>query len=133
MNPFYYLFSLLIMSLMPQSCCVIMRVCVCVLSRSVVSNSATCSLPGSSVQGIPQAKNTGVGCHSSPGDLPNPGIKSMSPAFPALTGVFFTTEPSGKPHYVMDVHQIKGYKSQDSGIQICLNNIYRANCFLGEH
>ena len=30
----------------------------------------------------------------SPGDLPDPGIKSMSPA---LVGEFFTTEPPGKP------------------------------------
>ena len=29
-----------------------------------------------------------------PGDLPDPGIKLRSPA---LTGVFFTTEPPGKP------------------------------------
>ena len=29
-----------------------------------------------------------------PGDLPNPGIKPMSPA---LAGRFFTTEPPGKP------------------------------------
>ena len=31
----------------------------------------------------------------SPGDLPLPGIKPMSPA---LTGRFFTTEPPGKPY-----------------------------------
>ena len=30
-----------------------------------------------------------------PGDLPDPGIKLRSPA---LTGVFFTTEPPGKPN-----------------------------------
>ena len=30
---------------------------------------------------------------SSPGDLPDPGIK---PASPALAGRFFTTEPPGK-------------------------------------
>ena len=30
------------------------------------------------------------------GDLPNPGIKPMSPA---LAGGFFTTEPPGKPTY----------------------------------
>ena len=30
----------------------------------------------------------------SPGDLPNPGIKAVSPA---LVGRVFTTEPSGKP------------------------------------
>ena len=31
---------------------------------------------------------------SSPGDLPDPGIKPMSPL---LAGGFFTTEPPGKP------------------------------------
>ena len=31
-----------------------------------------------------------------PGDLPNPGIKPVSPVLPALTGRFFTTEPPGK-------------------------------------
>jgi len=31
-----------------------------------------------------------------PGDLPDPGIKPMSPA---LAGGFFTTEPPGKPDY----------------------------------
>ena len=34
---------------------------------------------------------------SSPGDLPNPGIKPMSPAYPALVGRFFTTETPGNP------------------------------------
>ena len=32
-----------------------------------------------------------------PGNLPDPGIKPMSPVFPALAGGFFTTEPSEKP------------------------------------
>ena len=31
------------------------------------------------------------------GDLPNPGIKSISLESPALVGGFFTTEPPGKP------------------------------------
>ena len=31
------------------------------------------------------------------GDLPDPGIESMSPVSPALAGGFFTTEPLGKP------------------------------------
>ena len=31
-----------------------------------------------------------------PGDLPDPGIKSMSLMSPALAGRFFTTEPPGK-------------------------------------
>ena len=37
----------------------------------------------------------------SPGDLPNPGIE---PSSPALSGGFFTTEPSGKPHVYMWIH-----------------------------
>ena len=32
-----------------------------------------------------------------PGDLPDPGIESESPVFPALAGGFFTIEPPGKP------------------------------------
>ena len=39
----------------------------------------------------------------SPGDLPNPGIE---PTFPALAGEFFTTEPPGKPHFIISVHEI---------------------------
>ena len=43
-------------------------------------NLMDCSLPGSSVHGIPQEKNTGVGSHSLlQGNLPNPGIKPRSP------------------------------------------------------
>ena len=34
----------------------------------------------------------------SPGDLSDPGIEPVSPAFPALAGGFFTTEPPGKPY-----------------------------------
>ena len=33
----------------------------------------------------------------SPGDLLDPGIKLVSPAFPAFVGRFFTIEPPGKP------------------------------------
>ena len=32
-----------------------------------------------------------------PGHLPDSGIKPVSPASPALPGIFFTTEPPGKP------------------------------------
>ena len=42
-------------------------------------------------------KNTGVGCH---GNLPAPGIKSMSLVTFALPGEFFTTTPPRKPKYV---------------------------------
>ena len=52
------------------------------------------SFPGSSVHGILQA---GIPEYQlpfpSPGDLPDPGIE---PAYPALAGGLFTTEPWGK-------------------------------------
>ena len=32
-----------------------------------------------------------------PGDIPNPGVKPLSPVSPALAGRFFTSEPCGKP------------------------------------
>ena len=61
----------------------------------------------------------------SPGDLPNPGIESMSPA---LAGGFFTTEPPGKPHprsyriQVMASSQYKhpGSTPEQSPIQLCI-------------
>ena len=40
---------------------------------------------------------SGLPCPS-PGDLPNPGIKSTSPASPALQADPIPTEPPGKPH-----------------------------------
>ena len=50
-----------------------------------------CSLPGSSVRGILQARILEwVACPPS-GDLPDLGIKLKSLAFPALAGRFFTT------------------------------------------
>ena len=32
-----------------------------------------------------------------PGDLPDPGIKTVSPVSPALADGFFTSEPPGEP------------------------------------
>ena len=45
-----------------------------------------CSLPGSSVHEIFQARIPEWAAISSPGDLPNTGIKSVSPASSALAG-----------------------------------------------
>ena len=41
-----------------------------------------------------------------PGDLPNPGFEPASPESPALAGRFFTTEPPGKPQYIILLHQL---------------------------
>ena len=45
-----------------------------------------CSPPGSLVHGDSPGKNTGVGCHTLPRDLPSPGIASTSLMSPALKG-----------------------------------------------
>ena len=54
------------------------------------------SLPGSSVQGIFHPKYCSELPLPPPGDIPDAGIKHMSPVSPALAGIFFTTEPLGK-------------------------------------
>ena len=50
-----------------------------------------CSLPGSSVHGILQARILEQVVFYPPGDLPDPGIKLESPLSPALADGFFTT------------------------------------------
>ena len=54
------------------------------------------ALPSSSVHGDSPGKDTGVGCHSPPGHLPNPGIESRSPA---LWADCLPSEPPGKPKH----------------------------------
>ena len=65
--------------------CECMCVCVCV-SGSVVSNSldsVDCSPPGSSVQGVLQARILEWLPFPLPGDLPDPGIEPGSSALQA--------------------------------------------------
>ena len=52
------------------------------------------SPPGSSVHGISQERILEWGAIAFSRDLPNPGLKPVSPA---LAGRFFTTKPPGKP------------------------------------
>ena len=52
-----------------------------------------CSLPGSSVHGISQARILEWVLISSSRDLPNPGTEAVTST---LAGEFFTTEPRGK-------------------------------------
>ena len=49
-----------------------------------------CSMPGSSVHGIPRQENWSGLPFPTPGDLSDPGIKPMSLVSPALAGKFFT-------------------------------------------
>ena len=53
-----------------------------------------CTSPGSSVHGVSQARALDGLPFPSPGDLPDAGIKPVSPA---LAGGLITTEPPGKP------------------------------------
>ena len=55
------------------------------------------SLPSSFVHGILQQKSWSALPFPSPGDLPDPGIKPMSPMSSSLADRFLTTAPPGKP------------------------------------
>ena len=57
------------------------------------------SLPGSSVHGILQAILELP--FPTPGDLPDPGIETVSLTSPALAGRFFITMPPGKLHFIL--------------------------------
>ena len=78
-----------------------MMIWVCAQSCLTPCDPMDCNLPGSSVQGVFQAIILDRLPFSSPGDLPNAGIKLESPASPALAGGFFTAESSGKPVTMM--------------------------------
>ena len=73
-----------------------------------------CRPPGSSVHGILQARIWNGWPFPPPGDLPNPGIKLVSPISPALAGGFFTTEPHGKPLLFLQVWPIPNIKAEIS-------------------
>ena len=78
----------------------ILCVCVCVCVCSVVPDSEN-------LWTVAHQATLSMGFHRQeycrglpfppPGDLPDPGIKPVSPASPALAGRFFTTEPPVKP------------------------------------
>ena len=58
------------------------------------------SPPGSSVEYSSQEYWSGLP-FPPPGDIPDPGIKPVSPASPTLAGRFFITELPGKPKYML--------------------------------
>ena len=61
-------------------------------------NPTDCSLPGSSVCGILQARILKEVAIPFSRNLPDPGIELASPASPVSAGRFFTTKPPGKPY-----------------------------------
>ena len=67
-------------------------------SCPVLCNPMDCSLPGSSVHGILQARTLEWLPRPPPGDLPDTRIELASPMSPALTGVCsLPLVPPGKP------------------------------------
>ena len=64
------------------------------LSCPALCDHMDCSLPGSSIHGIFQARVLEWIAFPSPGDLPNPGIEPRSPALQADS---LSAEPQGKP------------------------------------
>ena len=61
--------------------------CVYAQSGPALCKPMDCRLPSSSVNGIFQARNTGVGLQFPiPGDFPNPGIETMSLVSHVLAG-----------------------------------------------
>ena len=83
------------------------QMCCCLVSKCVwlFCDSMHCSLPGSSVHGISQAEYWSGLPFSSPGDLPDPGIKPESPVLqagslllshhrsPTIKSIFFLFAP----------------------------------------
>ena len=78
-----------------------MRACVCAKSLQLcltLCDPMEHSPPGSSVHGDSPGENTGVGCYSPPGDLPDLGTEPISLMSPELAGRFFITSATWEPH-----------------------------------
>ena len=67
-------------------------VCIHAHSCPTLCDPIDCSLPGSSVYGISQARIVEWVAISSSRDLPDPGIEPLLLMSPAMTGRFFTTD-----------------------------------------
>ena len=81
-----------------------------------------CSLPGSSVQVISQARILEWIAISYLRDLPNPGIKSVSPA---LAGRLLTAEPPRKPRgmplkYIQMHSSVTTDRLKNSPVLLCI-------------
>ena len=71
--------------------CPALHACSVTQSHPILCDSIGCSPPGSSVHGILRQEYwMGLPCPP-PGDLPDPGIETMSLASPTLAGGFLTT------------------------------------------
>ena len=71
--------------------CVCMHTCSVTQLCLTLCNAMDCSPPGSSAHGFFRARILEQAAFPTPGDLPKPGIKPTSLAFPAFTGGFLYT------------------------------------------
>ena len=72
-----------------------------------------CSLPGSSVNGVLQARILEWVAKFSPADLPDPGVKVVSVMSPSLAGVFFITSTTWEALqyiYTLEYYSARGKK-----------------------
>ena len=69
--------------------CVISRICLFVTSWTVARQTPLST-------GCPRQEDWSGLPFPSPGDLPDPGIKPVTPVFPALVGGFFTSVTWGE-------------------------------------
>ena len=106
-------------------------------SRVQFCDSTDCSLPGSSVHGILQARVLEWGACPSSGDLPNPGIDPRSPTLQDS----LLPEPAGKPKNtgVGSLSLLLGiFPTQESNwgllhcMQILYQLIYQGNPIIGQ-
>ena len=73
-------------------------------SYQTLCDPMDCSLQGSSLHGIFQARILELVAISSSRVSPDPGIKHASLRSPELAGGFFTTEPSRKPQNLLNIN-----------------------------
>ena len=87
-------------------------VCSVAQSCPALCASADSSLPGSFANGIFQARILEWVAFLTPGDLPNPGIKPMPLAPPALAGGLFTMSTIWEAHVTVDSPSVQAHISQ---------------------
>ena len=89
--------------------------CLVTQSCPTLCNSMDCSPPGFSVHGDSPGKKTGVGCNALlQGN--EPGIKLRSSR---IAGRFFTSEPPGKPHFLITKHNLLSEMAVHDAGPIC--------------
>ena len=79
------------------------------------------------------SNNTGGGCHFLlQGNLPDPGMESESPMFPALAGRFLITMPPRKPIFMLMLSQIWSMGTPQSWLQF-IQFLHWVICHCGEY